>query len=145
MALARTRLRITNMMFPLMGRFAHSERVYPSPEHQSNHVTALSAREDGGDASPMFLFAGAEVPVSGKIADRFTDGGENLPKERLAAFSDEKDGSGRKVLGRGQEGLQVAKVREHAGLRERSAVLTLINETLSRTVTPVKQFLGLLV
>jgi hypothetical protein len=32
----------------------------------------------------MFLFAGAEVPVSGKIADRFTDGGENLPKERLA-------------------------------------------------------------
>jgi predicted 2-oxoglutarate/Fe(II)-dependent dioxygenase YbiX len=48
-------------------------------------------------------------------------------------------------LGRGQEGLQVAKVREHAGLRERSAVLTLINETLYRTVTPVKQFLGLLV
>jgi hypothetical protein len=31
----------------------------------------------------MFLFAGAEVPVSGKIADRFTDGGENLLKERL--------------------------------------------------------------
>jgi hypothetical protein len=83
MALARTRLRITNMMFPLMGRFAHSERVYPLPEHQSNHVTALSAREDGGDASPMFLFAGAEVPVSGRIADRFTDGGENLLKERL--------------------------------------------------------------
>ena len=36
----------SDMMFPLMGRFAHSERVYPSPEHQSNHVTALSARED---------------------------------------------------------------------------------------------------
>jgi hypothetical protein len=52
---------------------------------------------------------------------------------------------GRVMLGRGQEGLQVAKVREHAGLRERSAVLTLINETLSRTVAPVKQFLGLLV
>jgi hypothetical protein len=33
----------------------------------------------------------------------------------------------------------------YAGLRERSAVLTLINETLSRTVAPVKQFLGLLV
>jgi hypothetical protein len=34
------------------------------------------------------------------IENHFTDGGENLPKERLAAFSDEKDGSGRKVLGR---------------------------------------------
>jgi|HubBroStandDraft_6_1064221.scaffolds.fasta_scaffold470535_2 predicted 2-oxoglutarate/Fe(II)-dependent dioxygenase YbiX len=66
-------------------------------------------------------------------------------QRRYFELGDEKDGSGRKVLGRGQEGLQVAKVREHAGLRERSAVLTLINETLSRTVAPVKQFLGLLV
>jgi hypothetical protein len=71
MAPARTRLRITNMMFPLMGRFAHSERVYPSPEHQSNHVTALSAREDGALRRCFSLLVlKSRYPVKLPIASR---------------------------------------------------------------------------
>jgi hypothetical protein len=49
------------------------------------------------------------------------------------------------ALARQNAQAQAAKDKSMPGYAKRSAVLTLINETLSRTVAPVKQFLGLLV
>src|SRR4029079_17099386 len=69
--------------------------------------------------------------------DRLIPGHPGQPNGRLGTKDDAKnvlglyqeasaemknDGSGRKVLGRGREGVQAAEVREHAGLRQRSAV-----------------------